>query len=263
MTSCQKLAQRYAAETNNPIPASTASVQDRDNWLLTSEWGCIPPGETEFKDTTQCAQDNDPPAPAAPASNLASRPPVLNVYKQEGFLNWVNERGSQCVNKVVGNFFGLNTTTGQANSPGPSVSFPDSQCWGTCFNFTSSSEVCFECVKSTLMRDPSLCPKININDPADETLIQDSVNCLECAGNQSADGGSETTVLNRVWQCVTGTVNEGLSTNDIVIIVVCSVFVAVMALTLGLYYGYFRKRLKAVEQKRVQLAQAGVDIDSL
>jgi len=283
MPSCKGLAERYAAEENKPIPPSNASQEVKNNWLLIEEWGCIPPGTTEFITRDLCLPDpptgpkirpgmNDPDPPPPPASNLGSRPPVLNVYRESGFLAWVNERGLQCINRIVGNFYGLNTETGQANRPGPSTTPPDSQCWGACYNATTDSEMCFECIKTILTNDPSRCPAISATNPADENLIRDSISCHECIGSQAAfiqsqaqDAAPETPDLDamteNVWRCVTGTVKPGLSETVIILIVVLVVFIAAVALTLGLYFGYFHPKILKSEARRLQLAQAGLKPD--
>lgn len=270
MTSCQKLAKRYASESGNAIPASSASVEVRNAWLLTSEWGCIPPGDTEFKTAKECETLNDAPPPASPKSSLATRPPKLNFYKQEGFLSWVNKRGSQCVNKVVGNFFGFDTTTGQSKSPSPTQKFPNSQCWGMCYSYDSDSDMCFECVKSTVLKDPTLCPELDLTNPANDDLLKDSVNCLECAGKQSSvpitsvdRARSETQNLNQVWQCITSTVSDTINTADIVAIVIGCVFVVTIVIVLGVYYGYFKPKLKKLAARTARLERAGINIDSL
>jgi hypothetical protein len=284
MTSCKNLAERYAKETSIPIPASNADTQLRLDWLLTSEWGCIPPGSSsvnDFKDQAWCLVNNNPkpsdvqePNGSRVQSTLATRPPYLNYLKEEGFLHWVNQRGLQCINRIVGNFFGLNPQTGLSNAPGPSISFPDSQCWGACYNATTSSEMCFECVNSVLSSNPSLCPQINTANPDDENLIKDSISCHECIGTQSTFIPSQnpsdppltpnsTAMVNNMWACITGTVAAPISTSLIVILVVSGVFLLTLALTLGLYYGYFHPRILKKQAREKELEKAGIDPDTL
>jgi len=282
--SCQKLAQRYAAETGKPVPGPDAGFQARSDWLLTQQWGCILPGTTEFHDNKDgfCAQNNDlkaPPAsgtvgPGHPSSTIPStvstRQPYLNYLKEDGFLHWVNQRGMQCVNRLVGNFYGFDTQTGNARTPGLNVTPAPSLCWGACFNASSNSATCFECVNQQLLANPSLCPQLNPNNPDDESLIQDSLLCHECVGTQNvfvqqagADPGvpDQNAMVNNIWQCITGTVSQGLSTATIVIIVVVVVFVVTIALTLGIYYGVIHPKILAREAVRHKMMEEGLDPD--
>jgi hypothetical protein len=286
MASCKALAERYAKEESKPIPPPNASLDTKQNWLLVEEWGCIPPGTTTFQDASTCMGDpskgiagtNDPEAPPpGPTgqirSNLASRPPVLNYLKSEGFLDWVNRRGLQCVNRIVGNFYGLNTTTGQANRPGPSITPHDSQCWGTCYNATTNSEICFECIKSVLIKDPKLCPEIDPHSPADDNLIKESISCHECVGSQAAfiqsqaenaqpDSPDLDKMMDNIWICITGSLSNKLDATDIILIVIFGVFILAAALTLGLYFGYFHPKILRSEARRRKLEQAGVNPDN-
>lgn len=286
-TSCKRLAQLYAADPGGqPIPASTESAETRMDWLLTQTWGCILPGQTladfhpaDFSNPNDfCKQNNNaakspPPAEGkGGASNAMTRPPVYNYLKEDGFLHWVNQRGLQCVNRIVGNFYGLNTETGNANFPSVSVTPPDSQCWGSCFQVNSTSEICFQCVVDQLTVNPSQCPELDASNPATRQLIQDAVNCHECIGSQTTfipldasqpNVPNQTAIVDNMWKCITGQVNPPLSTADIVIIVVVCVFVAVIALTLGLYYGYFHPKILKREAQRHTLMEAGYNPDEL
>lgn len=287
MSSCQSLAKRYVRETGNTVPDATASEEAKQLWLLTQEWGCAPPGSQPGtfiaadvcigSNVTGAEGVNNKAAPAPSGDNirstLATRPPALNVLKEEGFLHWVNQRGFQCINRIVGNFYGLNYNTGLANAPGPSITPPDSQCWGACFNATSDSEMCFECINTVLDQNPSLCPEINVKDPGDETLIRDAVSCHECVGSQSAfiqstapgaqpGDPDNPAILNQVWKCITSTLNPGLTALDIMLIVIAAVIVVAVAVTLGLYYGYFHPRMLRSEARRSNLESVGLNPDN-
>jgi len=267
MSSCRQLAERYASETGNPIPASDANTEVKQNWLLTSNWGCIPPGQTEVLPSVRCFTENDK---DDNKTNVAVRPPVLNYLQETGFLHWVNQRGLQCINRMVGTFYGLNTATGLANRPGPSISPPDVQCWGACFQATTASDMCFECVKETLLANPTICPQLDMTNPANENMVRDSIACHECIALQSsfiplqnapAATPDQEAMTNNVWRCITGTVPKRLSTQDIIIIVVVSVFIVTIALTLGIYYGYFHPKILKRETRRIQLESKGLNPD--
>lgn len=274
VSSCALLARRYVAEGGPAIPVAEAPTAVRSDWLLTQTWGCIPPGRTlaDFSaDPKVCQATNDPPPPPTTTTTTTStaltRPPMFNYLQEAGFLHWVNQRGLQCVNRIVGNFYGLNLATGNANTPGVSVSPPDSQCWGACFQVTSASDTCFECVNQTLTAHPDLCPQLDPTHPDDENLIRDAVNCHECIGTQGtlapATSVNETALVNHMWQCVVGEVRAPLSTADLVTVVLIAVFVAVLATVLGVYYGYFHPRIVRKEQQRRQLLAAGFAPDEL
>ena len=272
-TSCQALAERYHKEGNPAIPSSDAKWETKSDWLLTQEWGCIPPGTTEFKDAEYCKTYNNPPAPKnSNPSTANTRPPMLNYLKEDGFLHWVNQRGLQCINRIVGNFYGFNSQTGNANVPSVSVSPPQSQCYGACFQATSATEACFECINQTLLSNPSLCPQLNPNNPEDEQLIQDSVNCHECIGTKGGfvqkTGAAPNTpdfekITNNVWACIVGTVHPPLTTAEIAGIVIIGVFVIAIAITLGIYYGVLHPRVLKSEKQRHQLMEKGINPDDL
>lgn len=269
MSSCKGLAERYASETGKAIPSSDASFDTKNNWLYTQEWKCILPGTTKVLDHDQCMLENDRKPPDRPKSDLATRPPVYNYLEEDGFLAWVNERGLKCINGIVGNYYGLNTKTGNSNTPGPSVSPPNSQCWGTCFKATSDSETCFECINQVLLDDPTRCPSINPKNPDDQTLMRDAVSCHECVGIQGGFIQSKAAnakpgdpdldaMLTQIWRCITGKVGGGFSSTDIIVVVVASVFVLAVAITLGLYFGYFHPRIVASQQKKAKFQSLGL-----
>lgn len=280
-TSCQALARRYAQESGQPIPLSSDPTAVRSDWLLTQTWGCILPGGTfpaDFhpQDPANPLNDfchvNNNPGKSSSGQTALTRPPVYNYLKEDGFLHWVNQRGLQCVNRIVGNFYGFNSQTGSANVPSVSIAPPDSQCWGACFQVTSDSDMCFECINQTLLANPSLCPQLDPSHPDDETLIRDAVNCHECIGGQGTFipaapdqplTPDETAMVNNMWRCVVGEVKPGLTTADLVVIAVVGVFVVVIAVVLGLYYGYFHPKIVKQEQQRRQLMAAGYSPDEV
>ncbi len=273
MSTCKQLAERYATEENKPIPPRTASFEEKQAWLYTAKWGCIPPGESAFVEGLDaCKEVNDRPAPTAGSSNLASRPPVLNKLQESGFLHWVNQRGYQCINRLTGTFYGLDEKTGLAKVPGPDQSNVDSKCWGACYQATSASDMCVECVVQQLTDDSSLCPQIDVSDSKNDFLIKEAIACHECIGTQNrfeqkAGSPAGTADLekmqDRVWDCLTGSVRAPLSTADLVLIIVGAVFVATVAVTLGVYFGVIRPRAKRHMAEQEVLRQKGIDPDSL
>jgi hypothetical protein len=274
-SSCQKLADRYVAETGKTIPAANAPLQERSDWFLTQQWGCILPGETvaDFHPRTSsdpatdfCLKNNNAEKSTVGTSNALVRPPVYNYLKEDGFLDWVNQRGMKCINKIVGNFYGLNTATGNVNAPGPSITPPDSQCWGACFEVTSTSEMCFECVNQTLTQNPSLCPAIDISKPDDQELVRDAVNCHECIGTQgitNSVGATNETVIDNMTKCLNGTIHPPLSTADIVSIVIGAIFIMVIIIVLAVYYGLIHPKILKQEQERIKVMAAGYSPDEL
>ena len=240
--SCKSLAQRYVRESGQAIPSAQAPLTERQDWLLREKWGCIIPGQsTPTFDQSTCKSALD-------VKNInVEHKPFLNYLDQQGFVAWVNERGLKCINRVTGLFFGLNTATGVVNEPGPSTTPPPSECWGACLNVTDTSDVCFECVKQQLMKNPSLCPDVDLSKPENENLIDDAVACHACLGVQGTGANDEDTV-NRYYQCVNAEYNPGLTATEIVAIIMATSFVVVVIVVLSVWYGYLRpKHIK--EQK--------------
>jgi hypothetical protein len=255
MLTCKALAERYSQETNIPIPPNSASGDEKGVWLLTEQWGCLIPGVDGFvADQAECKSRLD----VVPTDG--NYKPYLNYLQQEGFLAWVNERGLKCVNGIMGNYYGLDQNTGSAKIPSVSVSQPESQCWGACWNVTTQSEMCFECINQVLTANPSMCPSIDVTNESDETLIRDAIachNCISVKGTFVPTPDSSVTLdqaaqANNMWACITGTVSEGLSTIDIIVIVCVSIFVFALVLTLGLWFGVFKKRLEKQQEEAKQ-----------
>jgi len=279
MSSCQKLAQRYVKETGKSIPAETADYITKSNWLYVQQWGCILPGDAtktfhkndQFDLNGFCYQTNNNSPPAAPASSLKQRPPVLNSLQETGFLAWANQRGLQCINRIVGNFYGLNTDTGLVNAPGPSITPPQNQCWGACQNVTTNSTMCFQCINQVLLANPSLCP-INPNNPDDENLIADSISCHNCVGlqgsfvqmaNKTPGTPDDNAIINNMWVCITSGLSAPLSATVIVLIAIFAVMIITTAVILGVYFGYIVPRNKNRQQERDELLQRGISPDEL
>lgn len=255
MSSCQSLAQRYAAETNNPIPPRSATTEIKSNWLLKQTWGCKLPNGTFLDNQQQCFEElgNQP--------NDQDYKPFINFLQEEGFLAWVNDRGLKCINRIVGRFYGFNEKTGTSNEPSPTVTPPDSQCWGACYNATENSEMCFECVKQVLQSTPSLCPQINVNDPQDDNLLKDSITCFDCISlsggfvsipNTSPVQPDNDAIIDNLWNCVTGSLPNTLNTTDIILIVLGSIFILSALIFVGVWYGVLRK--KVLQDKAQDLA---------
>jgi len=269
MSTCRALAERYASETGNQIPTSDASTDIKQAWLLTQEWGCLNSTTGNYETGTTCIENNNAQYPInSSESTLPNRAPVFNYLKEDGFLAWVNTRGFQCVNRIIGNFYGLNYKTGNLNQPGPSVTPPQPQCYLACQNFTSDSTICLECVNQVLTTNPSLCPDVNTTNPQDESLIQDSIACHECIGLQASELSVDPTptqeqqdaVINSMWDCITGTVSTPLSLGAIIGIIVAVIVVVVTALILGIYFGVIEPKLKKKEKEESQLKAAGVNL---
>ena len=104
-----KLVEKYVSLFNKPIPSNSASVQDKRKWLLTEEWGCHPPGTTEFKDREYCKKHNDS---SDTTQHISERPAMLNKLKQEGFIHWLNTITYQCIHKITGETFDMDTSKG-------------------------------------------------------------------------------------------------------------------------------------------------------
>lgn len=262
MSTCADLARLYATQTGDTIPGPTASTDEKNQWLLTQQWGCYDTSGT-FHDATWCQANNDVPPAQTGSSTLGSRPAMINALDENGFLSWVNVRGMQCINRIVGRFYGTNPQTGLVNSPGPSVSPPPSRCWGACQNVTQSSSICFECVAQVLADEPNLCPDVSTAQD-----LQSAVTCQQCIGQQAdliapqpsvSPAVDPTAVIDNMWECITGTVSGPWSTTLIVSIAMSGAFVLVVLLVLVLYFAYFRPKIRA----RLQLYSRGIDPGTL
>ena len=272
-TSCQKLAARYAALNNIPIPAKNASNEEKSAFLLQQTWGCVnssvAPFTTAFHEfkpndpNDWCLLNNNPAAPGgSTTSTFANRPAMVNTLQEKGFLAFVNEVGLKCVNQVTGVWIGLNPKTGLVNSPSATVSAIQPTCVAPCMNVNSNSEICIQCVAQTVADNVNMCqafPRSSVED--DAALIQEAINCQECIGNQSALSNTET--INNMWNCITGTVQPPISTEAIVLIVVFGVMLVVVAIILGVYFGYIEPKIKRRLAESQQLRDRGVNPDDI
>jgi len=277
MSACAALAQRYVKEvptlpdgTPNKIPASNASFAEKDKWMLISKWGCVVPPVTIPNMNQQECFANETESP--PTENVNQRPPVLNYLQETGFLNWVNERGLKCINKITGNYFGLNLSTGKVNTPSPLVSPPIAQCWGPCRSVTDASSMCFECVNQVLAADPGVCNNVlNPSNPDDEELIQQAVSCHTCIAQQGGFIGQTTptpipdnaAIMNNMFNCVLGTVSQPLSVTAIVLLVILGVMVLTAAIILGVYFGVIEPKLKKKQAQDQKIIAKGYNPEDL
>lgn len=277
MSSCAILAQRYVKEvptlpdgSANVIPPANASFADKSKWMLISKWGCLIPPATVPEMNQDVCKANEP--PFVPTQNVNQRPPVLNYLQETGFLNWVNERGLKCINKITGNYFGLNLATGAVNTPSPSVSPPMAQCWGPCRSVTDTSSMCFECVNQILAQDPALCDNaLNPSNPDDEQLIQQAVSCHTCIASQGGFIGQTTptpipdndAIMNNMFNCVLGNVTQPLSVTAIVLIVILGVMLLTAAIILGVYFGVIEPKLKKKQAQDQVIIQKGYNPEDL
>jgi hypothetical protein len=265
MATCQNLANRYAQETGIQTPDAGAPINpDRADWLLTQTWAC------QYKDDDgKLVESTDP---AICSSRVVSIPPTQNqnvtestgvprtILEESGFLDWVNQRGMGCINKVTG----IVNTHPYGNGvpytePGLYVPYPKAKCASACYNVTAEQDTCFECVKNAL-EDPSnnmttLCPALYNGDTiksVDTGLMKESLGCHTCiaenstnltvatstvASNGNVNLGAEYNPdgFNRIWGCITGNVSQPLSTGAIIGIIIGSLVLAA-ALAVGLYF---------------------------
>jgi hypothetical protein len=236
--SCQVLAEKYSQETNIEIPSSVeantnADIQLKQDFLLKQTHKCINPSTNKI--TEDCSNYTT----SFGTSDLAK-----NVIEEEGFLHWVNMKGSHCINQVLGKFVPYETSgTGEDKTsiymdPGETYPEPKSHCTSACNNFTSTSETCFQCIKE-VVEDSSLNPvlyskKGETGTPIqidlcsegykdentgkttiDTTLMKEAVGCKTCIGERmtnltSIDPADTTRVVynipefNNLWGCISG-----------------------------------------------------------
>lgn len=242
MLTCRPLAQRYAQESQNPIPAASASGATKKAWLLTERWGCIVPGSTDPTfDTDACRAALD-----AVTTNQQHKP-YLNYLEEKGFLAWVNERGLKCVNKVTGLVFGLDTATGVVKIPDANTPQPDAACWDSCLSVTEDSDACFRCVNTYLKDHPDVCPDVDLTQDENETLLQDAARCHACIGTRSPDPAYAD-----YFRCITSEVHPPLSILDVVGFVLVGVFVLSVAVVWSVWHWYLRPR----HRRRLELERA-------
>ena len=280
--SCQLLANRYALEKkDSPIPSSDASVDDRQAWLLQQTWCC----QYNSVDKGNNYVDCDPKSCAkaqvyvSPINKIGSTDPdpktggyytgaAQTILHETGFLAWVNERGLQCINKVVGraNAIPAPNSNVEYKIPGPSVPFEKGYCSAPCYNVLPNQIECYECIKNTLedkkitgderKRLDGICPAlyngIDITE-VDTELMQQSLSCHSCVASNSTNltnsvqvspGVYQTTTnedaFTQLWGCVSGSFPFQW-TSAMTIGVVVGVIVLTIVLGVGIWY-YLRKK---------------------
>ena len=159
---CVTLVKLYVAENvNKPVPIRDIDTTDadwqtlREEWLKTDEWTCYDPISKNF--TINCENVEEPVYFIHNTEPEERRPIVYkgkarSFLKQTGFMNWINQRGGQCINHVTGL---LTPYDKEWNflTPSQTVGHPLRYCTKECLRYTSTSDPCFVCVKKVL-EDP-------------------------------------------------------------------------------------------------------------
>jgi hypothetical protein len=253
MSTCKELAKRYANETKKNIPNRDETDDIKQKWLYQSEWKCYQNGE--FKDPSNCdvCVDVNNNIVDCKSPSMAKHKPRFNFLNETGFLHWVNQRGFQCINRITGNFFGIDEKSGDTKVPSIDVPYPNALCSDVCFGIQSKKgDKCFECIKNALKSDPSLCPGINIDNEEDKNILHDSVNCHECIGTQSkyfekTDEKGEkvedvTKSLHNLWDCIDGVVKDKFPIMYIIYIVIGVIFLIAIVVTISLHFYFLKKK---------------------
>ncbi len=249
---CVQLANKYATLTNKPIPASTDTVDNRSEWLLTRTYCCQGSDQIIDCDVSACAQKEEQ------VGNVTVKGVPLTIIREDGFLHYVNTIGLQCINKLTGIIDRTPVTDGQPYvPPGPTKGFPKTYCTSECMNTTNGSNTnCFQCIVAAL-NDPNnaddlkgVCPSVTAEEMAE------AVTCQSCIG-QRWSGLVKTTSsmvngnlvysqsfvessFNNIWTCITG--ENGLSPGAIAGIVIgCLAFVGIIV-GFCVYWFVYRKR---------------------
>jgi len=176
------------AKTYGNVPATPNKA-----WLLTSEWGCMDPDTKEFQKAAWCKENLDVPERKTTGGDPL---PHLNWYKESGFLNYVNIRGMNCINRVLGKFL-QKDENGDVLIPGPDVPLPEPKCAVICTNVTRQSKMCFECVAQALEENPDLCPDWK-NQPKDrDKELYKAIDCQTCVAERAK-------TVDDAWRCITG-----------------------------------------------------------
>jgi hypothetical protein len=193
---CQRLATEYlnqnpkASPIPSPIPdgdTSTETLIKNGNWLLKQTRYCRPT-QGDPTDITKLVHFSNPICDNHPRS----------YYRDEGFLNFVNIHGLQCIHQVTGKFVGytskdieeekgfLNPDTNinmdpipeskafTYEKPGVQFAYPVSHCTLACLDAKPGQLSCFECVKDKLQditRAPVTLQNPNPADPANENKL--------------------------------------------------------------------------------------------
>jgi hypothetical protein len=275
---CKNLAERYVAENKErgPIPGSSATGKQKREWLLSGEWKCYKDGEISGALYTGdiCKEQDISRAKSIHALNkhaATNYQSVYDIYAEEGFLNWVNERGPKCISSMVGNHYrsGLapsldpkHTMKFQTLKPNELIPQPHIFCADACQKYTTNSNLCFACIEDTLKHTnwgrpetgPNPCPGINATDPDIAGLVRDSVGCLSCKGTNfltlpptsASQNKVEDQKIDQVWGCVSGDFPFHLTQLWLVIIIIASVVLVFGSITVAVYYYYRRKRIQRI-----------------
>lgn len=171
---CEILAHRYGVETGNDMPSGSIDV--RANWLLKQEWGCYIDGN--YANAEACDSQH---VIVSPSFDTVGVPKT--TLTESGFASWVNERGSKCINRLMGNWTDQLPSTTQ---PQPKV-----YCSTACLQFDDN---CFQCVKGVLENKSNnlqdVCPALyngTTLTQVDTNLMSQAVACLNCIGSNSAN----------------------------------------------------------------------------
>lgn len=248
MSSCFLLAGRYALENKTPVPDASADEQVKSKWLLQQNWTCWLPGESAPRKPEECED-------VSSAVPVQSRRPKFNYLQESGFMDYVNRRGLQCINKITGVTQGLDAETGNVKVADRDTSLPATHCVNECYNVNHESAECFECVASVLQNQPDLCPEAI---PLATELAR-AVDCQYCAGfqGQSAPEGKD---IEHIWQCITGTVHtSGLSREALMGIIVVAIMVGLTGIILAIYFGRYQPRWKKIMNQEQTLQRRGID----
>lgn len=232
-----QLVKKYESLFNRPIPANSASVQIKRNWLLTEEWGCIPPGITEFKNESYCRQNNDS---SNTQQHISQRPAMLNKLKQDGFIHWLNTITYQCINKTTGETYEMDNTKGIVKQPGTDYDNPPTFCVQSCQQATEDSTECFQCLKNNAT---AVCP--NIKD-VDVKLIHLAAECLTCMGLKGAIDIENDSHVQDMFDCAQRSSfnnrEKSLSEGALVGIIIGSVLIVLTIVAVLIYVFWYKKR---------------------
>ena len=262
MSTCRELSEQYAKETGINTPASNAPIYpDRSDWLLTQTWSCqFEESKGVYKESSdKKVYDNiavTVPATGDQPSDTTVLGVPMTILQEDGFLDWVNQRGMGCINKVTGIVNthpygdGVPYTEPDIDTP-----YPVSRCSSACYNVSADQETCFECVKNALEQNEltKLCPALYNGDTiktVDTSVMKKSLGCHTCIatnshgltvatshidenGHLAFETTYDPTGFDRIWGCVTGNVSTPLSEGAIVgIIIGCMVAVALLVVGL-------------------------------
>ena len=295
--SCTPLVKKYedymstVANSPQPLPEASAPVQERLTWLLKQNWYCVdeqngnsihPEQECKTLPQTVDVYDAADFEGGTPSSKKEVKNGISAHYLEEkGFLDWVNKRGSRCLNRITGkavahNFRGSDGKGVPYEPPGRDRPFPKSYCAGACFNPNPDQVTCFECVKQVLETESSVdselleaCPELydgKTTTQVDTDLIQQALQCHQCIGDRfnglvsevKNDNGTVTNEYNpkrfdELWGCVTGDIKGSLSAGGLTAIIFVSIFVFGLIVACVMWNRYKRKtQEKSRQQQLVQ-----------